>query len=255
MSNGYTLEEIEEEWKRHKIITEEDQQKMWKKVLITGEEKYMTKYLHDYIKLCHEQEEKPWMWTIHEWECKHKYWKNTEIHKQKLQDKSRCQWVWITINLPPNEERLTLLQQGISKFLKRKCITQLFEKGWYVYEQRLPREKKEECKDRGEHIHMLFKQHSVTNPASQYIRDLAKDFNCGGNCIEIGEPKKAALFKEQYKAQDKLNYILGWKGTAAKRIKQIEDIKWRKDNNLEEYYELAGTKTSPLVVPEKKIED
>ncbi len=229
-------------------IAREEWAKINAKCLKTGEEKYLTKYLHDYIKLCHEQNEKPWFMSKHEWKCRHDDWCKTEVHMKHLRDKSRCQWMWIGVNLPPNEERLSRLQQGISIWLKRTACTDIFTKGWYVYEQRMPREKEEKMQDRGEHLHILIKQHRPEMSPAQYIRELAKIFKCNKECIDVKG------YKEEYEAQKKLNYILGWKASDAKKKKQIEDISWRLQHNLKPHYEIGGTLTSPLRAPEKDME-
>ncbi len=152
--------------------------------------------------------------------------KNKVLLKEKTAKEHNNSHLWITIN-PQPEIKLCDFIKKIKKLVERKIFTNYL----YVLEQR---GKTEEEQGKGFHAHILAKRNLNYKPFKTHecIRNTCKTLvknhkdNRTINIQNIGEEF----------AEDKKEYILGTKTGEEKDIKQQIDIIWRKNNNLNKYY-------------------
>lgn len=141
------------------------------------------------------------------------------------------EFVFLTINPRPKIE-FSRFKEKIFKLLN----TTLFQGYVAVFEQRGTVEQGDV--GRGFHAHILFKRHLPLDkglPPSNIKRNLKQSF---ANYCDTKNPScfNIQFIGEDY-AYDKLDYIKGLNKTGeGKDLKQLADIQWRKENNLEPTY-------------------
>jgi len=134
--------------------------------------------------------------------------------------------LFLTIN-PPPEIDICKFQTYIKRIVNKKWIIKYL----LCYEQR---GENDETKGRGFHVHILI-EHNPMKP-SHIKRELANTLK------DIMDVENYHILNIKHidstEAKRKINYIIGTKKEAEKHTKQHYDIIWRKEMNLDPYYNM-----------------
>lgn len=152
--------------------------------------------------------------------------KNQVLLKEKTAKEHNNSHLWITVNPKPSIKLNDFINK-IEKLVKRKIFTEYM----YVLEQR---GNTEEDQGKGFHAHILAKRNLNYKPFKTHecIRNTCKHLVKNKKCNKtINIQNIGSEF-----AEDKKEYILGEKLGEGKDEKQEIDIIWRKNNNLNKYY-------------------
>ncbi len=152
--------------------------------------------------------------------------KNKVLLKEKTAKEHNNSHLWITIN-PKPDIKLNDFITKIEKLVKRKIFTEYM----YVLEQR---GKTAEEQGKGFHAHILAKRNLNYKPFKTHecIRNTCKNLVKNAKCNKTINIQNIGFDF----AEDKKEYILGTKTGEGKDEKQEIDIIWRKNNNLNKYY-------------------
>lgn len=147
--------------------------------------------------------------------------------------------LFITISFP-NGNPLLSIQASLKKVLKKCWISK--KTYFYTYEQRFDGTTAHKKLGDGIHVHLLLLD--TKKAKSQAIREIASTLSITRNYVDVRVGKLASL------AEVRLNYIKGLK-KQSKLGTVHQDLKWRKENNLQPYY-TNGTKTQTPLPPKQK---
>ncbi len=151
--------------------------------------------------------------------------------KYSLSSKTSTQltWCFVTINPYPHIK----LENFIKKF-NQFIKTKIFADYLGVIEQRATLT---EALGKGFHAHILFKRYTPLNeglPPTNIKRNIRQSWK---NYCELKNPHILNIqFVGDDFAYDKYDYIRGVKLAEGKADKQLGDTKWRKENNIPEFY-------------------
>lgn len=152
--------------------------------------------------------------------------------KQRIREKKAAEaqsnYVFITVN-PKKDVDFEKFRELCEKFAQRK----MFKKSWLVFEQR---GKTEEELGKGFHAHIECVRNVDYKP-SQVIRNTRNTFKNVCN-LQIEETLKIQHHGEDFH-KDKMEYIDGVKTGEGKEEKQIMDVIFRKNKNLQVIYNYA----------------
>ncbi len=140
---------------------------------------------------------------------------------------SKDQYYFITI-CPYEDLELDKFLKVMEKVLKKKW----FQRYIYVYEQRQHEIGKQYF---GIHTHIIVQRTGTTNK-SEAIREI---YNTCKNICGSKQSIDVKLLKTQHDLDVKLNYILGKKACPEKQKKQVIDVHFRQDYNLQKFYSLG----------------
>lgn len=165
--------------------------------------------------------------------------------KAEYQLSERFEYLWITVSMSPNcpvtgnETATARFKRKIERFCNRK----LFSSYIFVLEQRDTLEGTYVCDYDlqgvpnwyvGQHAHLLLKR----NPSYCYSQIVRNTKNTFRMWCDVENSKILHIRKCPAKfLPDKLEYILGTKTAEGKSGKQLMDVKWRSENDIENFYE------------------
>lgn len=134
-------------------------------------------------------------------------------------------YLWITIS-PKKDVGFDLFKSKVEKVVTRR----MFKDYLYVYEQR---GSDEQTMGKGFHVHILLKRNLDYKPC-KIITNMKNTFK-EITLVNNGEIFNWHWCPSDFKA-DKVEYITGLKTEDGKDAKQLMDVIWRKQNNLETFY-------------------